>query len=201
MRAGVLEAVVRGAYRLAATEPDELQRCAALCAAHPELVISGPTAARIWGIRGAPRDKLVHATAPPGSHPCRAEWLVVTRCTVLPAEDVVKRPDGIRIVSPPRAVVELGRHCDDDDVDSAIEWILAKRWCRLDTLRRVADRLRAPSRPWAVRVVGLLDARLPGGPRESSWEQKVIAALPARGLTDVVSQVRGAHRGLRRRDG
>lgn len=196
VRDGVFEVVVRGVYRRAATQLDELQRCAALCAAHPELVIGRPTAARLWGIRGAPRDKLVHATAPSGSHPCRADWLVVSRCSALPAEDVVKRADGIRVFSPPRAVVELWRYCGDDVVDSAVEWILAKRWCGLVSLRRVIDRLRAPSRPWAAHVVRLLDARLPGAPRESGWERRVIVALHARGLTDVVSQVRSSVPGL-----
>lgn len=193
---GVLEPVVRGAYRLTATEPDELQRCAALCAAHPDLVIAGPTAERIWAIRGARRDGKVHALAPPGSHPCRSDWVVVTRCSTLPPEDVVVRPDGIRVVSPPRSVVEMARDGDDNLVDSAVEWLLSKGWCSIGALRSVAERLVAPSRSWAIRFIGLLDGRMPGGPRESAWEEKVLAALHQRGLTTVVSQVRTRVEGL-----
>jgi hypothetical protein len=69
--ARVIERVVDGAYRFAGVEPDEMSRCAALCASRENLVIAGPTAGRYWMIPGSPRDDLVHVLAPPCSQPCR----------------------------------------------------------------------------------------------------------------------------------
>lgn len=87
--AGVIERVVDGAYQFRGVEPDELSRCAALCASRPHLVVAGPTAGRRWGIRRSPRDGLVHVSAPPHSQPCRETWVRAYRTALIDDEDVV----------------------------------------------------------------------------------------------------------------
>ena len=47
IEAGNLIGVVKGVYRIPAVRFDEAARCAAVCAAHPDAVVSGPTAGRL----------------------------------------------------------------------------------------------------------------------------------------------------------
>ena len=99
---GVLERVVDGAYRFRGVPDDELSRCVALCSSRPRLVVAGPTAGRIWGIRRSPRDQLVHVLAPPASNPCREPWVRAYRTALIDPGDIVHCRDGLRLTSPPR---------------------------------------------------------------------------------------------------
>ena len=144
---GMLDRVVDGGYRFTGVDDDEWSRCAALCASRPHLVVGGPTAGRLWDLRRSPRDGLVHVIAPPRSNPCGASWVRVFRTATLPDADVVQRPDGIRVTSPPRTVVDMTRYIDDTALASMIEHALARQLCTTLTLQRVAERLgtrRAP---------------------------------------------------------
>src|SRR5687768_9726390 len=67
---GSLRRLVDGAYLFTGGLEDEVARSAALCTSRPALVLCGPTAARLWELRRAPRDGLVHVIAPPHSNPC-----------------------------------------------------------------------------------------------------------------------------------
>mgnify|MGYP001819922784 CR=1 FL=1 len=49
---GAIELVVRGVYRSRSVRLDELGRCAAVCLLRDDLVVSGPTAGRLWGFAG-----------------------------------------------------------------------------------------------------------------------------------------------------
>ena len=68
--------VLKGVYRMPAVPFDEMARCAAVCAGHPNVAVSGPTAGRLWGFRRLPRDHRIHVLAPPASHPTLAPWVV-----------------------------------------------------------------------------------------------------------------------------
>ena len=190
VRAGIIERVVDGGYRFVGTEPDELTRCAALCTARPHLIVAGPTAGRIWQIRRSPRDQLVHVIAPPASQPCREPWVRVYRTPLIFDDEIVERPDGIRLTSPPRTLVDLARYLSDEALASAIEWVLNSGMCTAATLCRVAERLSTPGRPWVRRFLHILAERAPGRPRESDWERRVYDGLIRRRVADVESQVR-----------
>lgn len=110
VRNRILRRVIVGVYQFAGTDLDEAGRCTALCAGRAEMVISGPTAARHWGLRRAGNDGLVHAIAPPHANPCRVGWLRVFRTEVLEPADVVELPDGRRLTSPTVTVVLMTRH-------------------------------------------------------------------------------------------
>lgn len=189
VEARVLERVVDGAYRFVGVQPDELGRCAALCASRPSLVVAGPTAGRLWRIRRSPRDDIVHVIGPPRSQPCSHEWVKVYRTALISRDEIVTRPDGIRLTSPPRTVIDLARYLDDQALASAIEFALSTQLCTVATLRRLAERLNTPGRPWVRRFLRTLDARVPGRPRESDWERRVLDSLSARGVTGLESQV------------
>jgi very-short-patch-repair endonuclease len=189
VRDGILERVVNGGYRFAGTDADELTRCAALCTSRPHLIVAGPTAGRIWGVRRSPRDGLVHVIAPPASQPCRVPWVRAYRTALIHADEIVERPDGIRLTSPPRTLVDLARYLPSDALASAIEWALHGEVCTAETLRRLAERLNTPGRPWVRKFLRVLAGRAPGRARESDWERRVFDALVRRGVDGLESQV------------
>jgi very-short-patch-repair endonuclease len=186
--AGVIERVVTGAYRFAGVETDDLMRCAALCTSRPELVVAGPTAGRYWKFPRVPRDDLIHVLAP-HSQPCREPWVRPYRTPLIDPDDVVVRIDGIRITTASRTAVDLTRYVDDESLATVTEHVLSKGVCTIASLQRCAERLNTPGRHWVRRFLRVLESRLPGAPRESSWELRVHTALVARGITDIESQV------------
>ena len=186
---GVLKRVVDGGYRFTGVDDDEWSRCAALCTSRPHLVVAGPTAGRMWELRRSPRDGLVHVVAPPRSNPCGESWVRVYRTAALPEDDIVVRPDGIRLTSPPRTVVDMTRYVDDVALASVIEHALARRLCTPVTLRRVADRLISPGRLWVGRFVRVLGERTAQAAAESEWEGRVFDDLQRRGVSGLARQV------------
>jgi very-short-patch-repair endonuclease len=187
--AGVLERVLDGAYRFAGATATEMSRCAALCTSRPHLVIAGPTAGRVWQIRRSPRDGLIHVIAPPGSQPCREPWVRPYRTALIRDDEIVVRPDGIRVTSPPRTLLDLTRYVRNEALASAIESALHVGSCTVPTLYRHAERLNTPGRPWVRRFLRILAGRVPGRPRESDWERRVCDGLVQRGVNDLESQV------------
>jgi very-short-patch-repair endonuclease len=190
IEAGNLATVLKGTYRLPAVTLDEMARCAAVCAAHPELVISGPTAGRLWGLRRLPRDRRIHALAPPASHPAIARWVVPYRTAAVHTGDVVRRPDGINVTSRARTALDLARFVSSTDLLSIIEQVIRDGDLGDDELRAVAVDWMSPQRPWIRRFLELLDGRLHGGPAESHGETVLGDALAAAGLVGLVRQYR-----------
>ncbi len=133
--------------------------------------------------------RLVHVVAPPRSNPCSEPWVRVFRTAALPDDDIVERPDGIRLTSPPRTVVDMTRYVDDVALASVIEHALARRLCTPTTLHRVADRLSSPGRPWLGRFLRILGARTAGAAAESEWERRVFDDLARRGVSGLARQV------------
>jgi hypothetical protein len=189
VHSGLLERVVDGAYALGAVDIDELERCAALCTGRHHLVVAGPTAGRLWGLRRSPQDRLIHVIAPPHSHPCRAPWVRAYRTSLLAEEEIVRRDDGIRLTSPPRTVVDLTRYVDPLSLASVIEHVLAQQMSTVATLARTAGRLASPGRPWVRRFLAVLEQRHPGAAAESEWELRVCDALVQRGVPGLERQV------------
>jgi hypothetical protein len=182
VRDGFLERLLDGSYRFAGTPLDEMARCVAASARPSGLVICGPTAGRLWGLRRMGRDGLVHVIAPPASHPTVEPWLRPYRTSMLAPEDIICRDDGIRLTSPARTAVDLTRHLTPVDLRSVIDQVIHERHTTADALRTVAESLATPGRPWARRFLVEL-AQLPNeGVAESHWESRVVAALISRAV-------------------
>ena len=190
VEAGNLVAVVKGVYRIPAVALDESARCAAICAAHPDVAISGPTAGRLWGFRRLPRDQRIHVLASPASHPTVSSWVVPYRTAAFHPEDVVRRPDGIAVTSRGRTALDLARFVNVTDLLSIIEQVLRDGKLDDDDLRMVAVDWMSPQRPWIRRFLELLDGRLRGGPAESHGEAVLGQALDSAGLIGVERQHR-----------
>ena len=190
VEAGNLVAVVKGVYRIPAVALDEAARCAAVCAAHPEVAISGPTAVRLWWLRRLPRDHRIHVLAPPASHPTITQWVVPYRTAAFHPFDVVRRPDGIAVTSRARTALDLARFVSSTDLLSIIEQVLRDGSLDDDDLRIVGVDWMSPQRPWVRTFLEMLDARLRGGPAESHGEAVLGHGLAAAGLGGLERQHR-----------
>jgi very-short-patch-repair endonuclease len=188
IEAGNLVAVLKGVYRIPAVSLDEAARCAAVCAAHPEIAISGPTAGRFWGLRRLPRDHRIHVIAPPASHPSIVSWVKPYRTAAFHPDDIIRRSDGIAVTSRQRTALDLARFVGTKDLLSIIEQVIRDGDLDDDDLRTVAIDWMSPQRPWIRRFLELLERRLSGGPAESHGEVLLGAALAARGLVGLERQ-------------
>ena len=186
--AGRLVRVHRTVYRLLSA-PDTLEaRCVAATAAHPRLTVTGPTAGRLWGLRRVPRTELVVAIAPIGDAPS-LHGVVVRRTSSLPENDVVDRPDGIRVASPVRALFDLAPRVTDEAFESIVEQVL-DRFCSISTVLNVQQRLAHRGRGGAARANRVLGSRPAWRqPADSDLELRVVRGLARRGL-ELVTQHR-----------
>jgi very-short-patch-repair endonuclease len=170
-----------GVYRLS-TSPDTFEsRCAAACAADPEVVITGVAAARLWSFRHVwlvdqPVVLVAHDRTP------LARGVVLRRTNALDATDWVERADGIRSASPPRTWFDCARDLTDEQFERVTEWVLDKH-ATVPTLWTTARRLQARGRPGSARVRRVMEARddwqKPAG---SGLELRVLQALERRGI-------------------
>ncbi len=186
---GQLIPVHEGVYRVA-TAPNTFEsRCAAACAADSEAVITGAAAARLWEFRHVfqPDEPfvLVRHDRTPICHGVR-----LRRTNVLGPSDMVRRPDGIRIASPPRAWFDCARDLVDDGFERLTEWVL-DRHTTLPTLWTFVRRLDARGRPGLARVKRVMSQRSDWQkPAGSGLELRVLDALQRRGVGELVRQFR-----------
>ena len=190
VEAGNLVSVLRGVYRMPTVPFDELARCAAVCAAHPGAVISGPTAGRLWGLRRLPSDHRVHILAPPGSHPTVEPWVVPYRTRAFHPHDVHRRDDGIAVTNRARTALDLARFVTPTDLLSIIEQVISDGRLTDHELRTTAIDWMSPRRGWIRRFLEVLDGRLHGGAAESHGEVVLGDALRAAGVRGLERQYR-----------
>jgi hypothetical protein len=185
---GVIEPTLRGVYRSRSAPVTEISLARSGCLFSDRLVVSGPASGRIWGFRKMPRfDGAVDFVAPPATSPLSADWVRITRCSIMGANDVVSRADGIRVLSPPASLVHLARSLDDESLESVIEQVL-RDFCGHRTLVSTAHRFAAPRRPWAGRVLRILEQRGNLAPAESDPELAVFRGLMKAGIPVVQRQ-------------
>lgn len=188
VRRGGLMLVLSGAYRSPSVPDGELQRCAAVCRAHPELVVGGPTAGRLHGFRRLPRDRRVHVIGPPHSNPTLTPWVKVFRTPTLRAVDIVRRPDGIAVLDRPRLTLDLARFLDRGDLTSVIEQALHDGGHTVADLQAAALDWLSPRRGWVTRFLEVLEHRLDGPAAESHLEVIVGERLVDAGVRGLVRQ-------------
>jgi very-short-patch-repair endonuclease len=187
---GAIVSVVRGAYRSASVDLDELGRCAVVCLARPDVSIAGPTAGRLWGFRRLPRDRRIHVLAPPASNPAVAAWVSTYRTAAIHENDVVPRADGIRITTRARTAFDLARWLGPDDLLSVIEQAIRDGGLTEADLYDVATDWVSPQRRWVYSFLRQLSRRLEGGPADSHPEVRFGLALQQSGIVDLVRQCR-----------
>lgn len=171
-----------------ATSPDTFEaRCAAVSAADPSVVVTGPAAARLWGFRHVFRPDRPYVLVEHGREPVSGN-VVIRRTNVLAADDWVLRPDGIRLASPPRAWFDCARDLSDDRFERLTEWVL-DRHARVPALWRMRRRLAGSGRVGLARVNRVLSKRAAWQrPAGSGLEVRVLTALEQAGVGGLVRQ-------------
>lgn len=182
-----LTPVVRGVYVSPAHPATPHQSMAAACLSHPAVAVASTTSAREWGFRGMV-DPMVRITAP---HSVRIEPIPGVRLQrtrrLDPVDLAGRRSDGIRLTSPPRALMEAAAVVGPAATESAVEQALAEGKVKLSTLFATARRLDHPRRPGATVFREVLESR-PAWRRaaRSDLEVRLRRALERRGLPQPV---------------
>ena len=185
--AGVLHRCHERVYRMA-TAPDTFEsRCAAACAAGPEIVITGVAGARLWQFRHVWRAEQPIVLAPHGAHPVSGR-VVVRHSNMLDASHFVRRGDGIRLANPARTWFDCARDLDDDRFERLTEWVLDKH-ASVPTLWAMRQEMAQRGRRGLARVNRVLSKRAAWQkPADSGLELKVLNALERRGVQGLVRQ-------------
>jgi hypothetical protein len=184
---GTLLRVHNGVFR-AATSPDTFEaRCAAACAADPEVIITGVAAGLLWGFHHIGRPDMPIALVAHARSPI-TRGVLLRRTNLLDDSDRVERADGIRVASPPRAWFDCARDLGDEHFERLTEWVLDHH-ATMQTLWRTTSRMSARGRTGAARVNRVLSLRSDWQrPADSGLELRVVKALERRGVRPLVRQ-------------
>jgi very-short-patch-repair endonuclease len=182
LRSKVLIGYVRGVFRLAGAPQTTEQAMALACAVGPDVVVSHVSAGRVWGFRRLGGDQRLHVMTKGPAHRTIPE-AVMHRCHRISAGDVVERPDGVRITSPPRTCFDLASVLSDERLESVIEQVINDGKATLPTLFSTGHRLGERGRKGSARYRRVLHRR-PAWlkPVDSDLELQLERALVAAGL-------------------
>jgi hypothetical protein len=179
--------VMPGVFRSAQWPATFEQTLAAACARNPGVVIAFTTADRLWQFRGV-TDRALHVLVTHGASP-EIPGADVHRCRRIDPVDVVERPDGIRVTSPPRSLFDSADMLGFDATRSVLEQILHEGLCTIDTVIDTVARLAHPHRPGSRTIRAVIDSK----PRwqaalQSGLEWKVLQEIDRQGLPIPVAQ-------------
>ncbi len=179
VRSGRLTREHRGVFVAADVVTTPLQQALIACH-HTNGVVSHHSAAKIWEFRRIPASSSTHVSIDNGRG-VRATTNVTTHWTesLLP-EDLVKRPDGIALTSPPRTVVDLATVLAVHDLESVIEQAFDRQMFTLPTLLTYVERLAIPGRSGAGVIRRLLASREAELPPVDSHEELTFESAMAR---------------------
>ena len=178
VESGLLIGVHRGVFRFGSHPVTFEQRCLAALLFAPDAVLSGPTAARIWGLRRVMTDD-VHVLARRTIH---VSTINAHQTDLLRDADVVVHRD-LRVLGPARLLCDLAWHLDDAGLESVFEQMLDRRMLSVDVARRAARAFCTRGRPGSVRLTRVLESRAAWlRPADSDLEVRLHRALAAAGL-------------------
>ncbi|MFN3257690.1 MAG: hypothetical protein ACE37B_18565 [Ilumatobacter sp.] len=184
---GALRSLVKGSYGSPSVQVTEQSMAAALCLARPHVAVAGPSAGRLWGFRRLGSDRRLHVIAPPAAQPAGSSEVKVYRTAAIRPDDIIQRPDGIRLTTRQRTALDLARSRPDDALLSIIEQAMHDGGLTGADMRAVAAPW-ARRRPWVRRYLRQLDRRVDGGAAESDPEVRVGVLLRDRGVRGLVRQ-------------
>jgi very-short-patch-repair endonuclease len=149
----------------------------------PQAVVSGRSAAALWGVDLTGQNADVELTLPPDSHMVRVAGLRVRRAT-LPETDI-RRRHGLRVTSPAATALRLASLLDRESAVVAVDQLIATGTVDLDEIRRRAVVARGPGSARGRTVVALAD-----GLAESPQETRLRLLIGASQLPTPVAQYR-----------
>ena len=133
------------------------QKMVAACARNPSAMIGFTTASKLWHCRRIPKAG-VHPLVPHGCSP-ELSGIVVHRCRRIDSVDIVERPDGIRVTSPPRTLFDTADMLGVSNARSVMEQILHEQMCTLPTILDTYRRLAHPRRPGTRTMAAVIASR------------------------------------------
>jgi hypothetical protein len=149
----------------------------------PEAVVSGRSAAVLWGVGLADADDDVELTRPSASHPVRVPGLRVRRAGIAP--ELVRRRHGVRVTSPEATAVRLACCLPLEEAVIAVDRLTVSGIVDLGPIRDLASSVRGAGSARARRAVALAD-----GLAESPQETRLRLLLGTSGLPMPVAQYR-----------
>jgi hypothetical protein len=186
---GVMVRVFRGVYRLRSSPLTLAAECRAVCLAGELAVITGAAGGKLWGLRRMSNVHPIDVRVPHFANSLSSDRVRLRRCNVLDPVDIVHRPDGIRVVSPPRLAFDLSAVMSDLDLESVVEQILDREMCTIQTIYATGRRLCHPARPGSerfARVIGSRPAWMK--PVDSHLELVLHDALRSAGIAGLARQ-------------
>ena len=150
---------------------------------HPHAVVSGRSAAVLWGVPMAGPDDDVELTSFPGAHPVRTTGIRMRRADL--EERHVLRHDGIWVTSPEATAVELSGGADLGEAVTAVDQLVVVGGADLPTVRWLADSAVGPDCRRARRACALAD-----GLAQSPQETRLRLLIGRAGLPTPVAQCR-----------
>ena len=179
LRDGRLRTIHRGVYLVGPVPTDLAYSQAALLACGSDAVLSHRSAAAIWGLLPYPSKAYPWVTVPSSQHVVRPR--IVVRRRSLHRRDIRTR-ERLRLVSPPRAVLDCAEVLDDPYELEAMVAEAAFRGLASDAEVREQVR-RSARRPGVPHVRKILD--IEGGPQRtrSGGERWFLALLRNRGFS------------------
>jgi very-short-patch-repair endonuclease len=167
----------RDVYVHVGVEVTHALRAAAVCLLLPEALVTGGSAAVLWGVPLADTWDDVEVTLAPSAHPCRLVGTRVRRARV-PVEHRWRR-SGIPVTTPEATAVRLAGCLPGDDAVIAVDRMVDSGIVDLEPVRALASALRGPGSARARSVCALADG-LAGSPQETRLRLLMHrSALPA----------------------
>ncbi|MCZ2830199.1 DUF559 domain-containing protein [Modestobacter sp. VKM Ac-2986] len=155
---------------------------------HPDAVVSGRSAAVLWGVPMAGPDDDVELTSSPGAHPVRTAGIRMRRVDL--EEREVLRYDGLWVTSPAATAVELAGGPDLDEAVVAVDQLVVLGGADLTVVRRSADAALGPGCRRARTACALAD-----GLAQAPQETRLRLLMRRGGLPTPVDQHRVVHGG------
>ncbi|PRY51660.1 uncharacterized protein DUF559 [Geodermatophilus tzadiensis] len=166
LRSSAWQRVFRDVYACSTvTVTHRLRAVAAARLLVPGAVVSGRSAAVLWGVDVAGPADDVELTVPPGSSACTVPGVRVRRWPL--AGDQVTARSGTRVTTAPVTAVDLGRSVHPlVEAVALVDALVVARVTDLDAVRAAADAATGPRCRRARQVAGLADG-LAGSPQET----------------------------------
>lgn len=194
LRTSAWRRLLRGVYVHRDVPVTHRLRAHAACVLLPAAVVTGRSAAVLWGVDLAGTDEEVELTVPPSSHPRRLAGVRVRRAALSRAHRW--RRGDVPVTTPAATAVRLAGLLDGDAAVVAVDQMVAAGVVDLAEVRAVAEADRGPGSARARRACALADG-LAGSPQETrlrlllqrSGLPMPVAQYPVRHGDQVVARV------------
>ena len=182
-----LVTMMPGVFRSAQWPCNREQVMAAACARNAAALIGFTTGGQVWGLRRM-IDPKIHVLVPHGCSP-EMKGIVVHRCRRIDPIDVVQRPDGIRLTSPPRTLFDSADMIGIDAATSVLEQLLNEQRITFGTVSDTLQRLYHPNRPGSKTMLHVIRSRPAWrAALQSDLEVRVLEEISKQGLPMPVTQ-------------